>query len=280
MIRSDCELVHHAYGKTGVRLLRLDRSQPQHALLEVSVDVSLEGDFDEAYEGDNSRVVPTDTMKNTVYALARQEPFETIEELGLLLGRHFVEQPQVARARIELAERPWRQLGADAFVGAGEERRTAAVVVERGGERVQAGLANLLILKSARSGFAGFPRDRFTTLADTDDRIFATRLEATWSFVASSADFAAERRRLEAALLEAFAAHDSLSVQHTLAAMGEAALAASPSIDQIHLVMPNKHYLLADLARLGLDNPNHVFVPTDEPAGRIEGTLRRRRVAQ
>jgi urate oxidase len=272
------ELTHHTYGKTAVRLLRLDRSRAAHEIFEVWVETRLEGDFAEAYDGDNSRVLATDTQRNTVYALARTRPFANAEELGLLLARHFVEtQPQVERATISITERPWARLGEapDAFVGAGEQRRTARVVVDSGGELVWSGVRDLLIMKTGRSGFSGFPRDPFTTLPEVDDRILATRLDVEWQLASSTVDFGHVRAAVEPALLAAFVDHNSLSVQHTLKAMGEAALAASPELDEIHLVMPNKHYLLANLTPFGLDNPNVVFIPTDEPAGRIEGRLKK-----
>lgn len=273
------ELIHHAYGKAGVRLLRLERGT-QHEVLEVWVEIRLEGDFAEAYDGDNSRVLPTDTMRNTVYAVARSHGFGSIEELGLLLGRHFIAtQPQVTRATIELLERPWERLAgaADAFVGGGDFRRTAHVRVSREGEQVCGGLRDLLVMKTGRSGFSGFPRDSYTTLPETADRILATRLDAQWQLSGGEVDFRALRVSVETALLDAFVAHESLSVQHTLKAMGQAALETTAEIDEIQLVMPNKHYLLANLGSFGIDNPNHIFIPTDEPAGRIEGTLRRRR---
>lgn len=280
------ELIHNAYGKTGVRLLRLLRGH-RHEVLETSLEIRLEGQFGEAYEGDNSRVLPTDTMKNSVYALARELPFGSAEELCRLLGRHFLNsQAQVSKAIVVSSERPWQRYQNEAatFVGGGEERSTVTYSIERRGddfrERLSAGIGNLLILKTAKSGFEGFPRDRYTTLKDTADRLLATRLEATWDYHHSSpeeVDFLAARARVSAALLQSFADHDSKSVQETLKVMGEAALEAAPEIDQIHLVMPNKHYLLVNLEAFGLDNPNQIFLPTDEPAGRIEGTLRRRR---
>ena len=279
------ELIHNAYGKTGVRLLRLLRGD-RHEVLETSLEIRLEGQFAEAYEGDNSRVLPTDTMKNSVYALARELPFGSAEELCRLLGRHFLNsQAHVSKAIVVSSERPWQRYQNEAatFVGGGEERSTVTYSIERRGddfrERLSAGIGNLLILKTARSGFEGFPRDRYTTLKDTADRLLATRLEATWDYHHSSpeeVDFLAARARVSAALLQSFADHDSKSVQETLKVMGEAALEAAPEIDQIHLVMPNKHYLLVNLEAFGLDNPNQIFLPTDEPAGRIEGTLRRR----
>lgn len=297
------ELLYNAYGKTGVRLLRLLRG-PRHEVLETTLEIRLEGDFAAAYEGDNSRVLPTDTMKNTVYALARELPFGSAEELCRLLGRHFLAtQETVSKATVTSSERPWARFAEEAatFVGAGEERNTVTYVIERGGaedsdagdarntrdargagdfrEQLAAGISNLLILKTAKSGFDNFPRDRYTTLKETSDRLLATRLEATWTYHRASpedVDFVADRVRVYEALLQGFADHDSKSVQETLKAMGEAALAAAPEVDEIHLVMPNKHYLLVNLEPFGLDNPNQIFLPTDEPAGRIEGTLRRR----
>ena len=274
-------VVDHRYGKAGVRLLRLDRSGPVHQLFEATVDTTLEGPFDESYaEGDNSRVLPTDTQKNTVYAMARTREFESPEALARILARHFVDtQEQVETATVRVAEKPWLRHGDHpaAFVAGGEERFTATVVVTADDEKVSSGIDGLVILKSSRSGFEGFPRDEYTLLKETDDRILATRLEARWDYTdAGSVNFADARQRIHQGMLDAFARHDSRSVQHTLYEMAEAALASAPEIHRIFLRMPNKHYLLAQLGPLGLDNPNHIFVPTDEPAGMIEGTVERR----
>jgi urate oxidase len=282
------EITHHAYGKTGVRLLRLAREEGRHEVLETMVEVRLEGDFLEAYlEGDNARVLPTDTMKNTVYALARELSFDSIEAFGWQLARHFLgSQPQVSKVTIFLEERPWHRLGDDgfAFTGGGEERYHATVTADREGTTISSGVRNLLIMKTTRSAFQGFPRDRFTTLKETGDRIFATRLEATWQYGqgilgedggVEALDFGAVRRRLLDAMLAIFADHFSNSVQQSLWEMGRAALETIDVIDEIHLVMPNKHYLVVDLGAFDLDNPNTIFLPTDDPAGRIEGTLRR-----
>ena len=83
------------------------------------------------------------------------------------------------------------------------------------------------------------------------------------------------RARILAALLKEFADHHSMSVQHTLFDMGKAALDAAPEIARITLMMPNLHHLLADLSPFGQDNPNHIFVPIDEPHGSIEATIER-----
>ena len=279
------QLIDHRYGKVGVRLLRLDRSGPEHQLFEATISISLEGDFAEAYaEGDNRRVLPTDTMKNTVYGLAREQSFGTAEAFALLLARHFVAQPQVSQATVRIEEKPWDRHGesGSTFVAGGEHRQTSKVTLHVSGSvAISSGLSGLVVLKSADSGFADFPRDRFTTLKETDDRIFSTSLEARWEVGPSSDpeayDFAKIRQNVMSALLDTFAEHESRSVQHTLYWMGDAALAAAPEIERIFLRMPNKHYLLAQLGAFDLDNPNHIFVPIDEPAGLIEGTVERAR---
>jgi urate oxidase len=280
----------HRYGKNRVLVGVLDRGASPHRYLELAVDLALEGNFGETYtRGDNRRVVPTDTLKNTVFWLARQEAFTTIEELALRLARHLVATyPQVDRAEVVVEQRGWRPIEVggtarvDAFERAGEERATCRARIEAsGGARLDGGLCGLELLKTARSGFSDFFRDERTTLPDTEDRLFATVVEASWRYAAPTGDdgpqpdWAASRAAARGALLCAFADHASLSVQQTLYAMAEAALEASPLLQEIHLVLPNRHHLLADLSRLGLDNPNLVFVPTSEPFGRIEATVRR-----
>ncbi|HUP22571.1 MAG TPA: urate oxidase [Thermoanaerobaculia bacterium] len=276
----------HRYGKNRVLVGVLDRAASPHRYLELAVDVALEGDFGETYtRGDNTRVVPTDTLKNTVYWIAGREPFATIEELALLLARHLVATyPQVDRAEVVVEQRGWRPIAIegeeriDAFERAGEERATACATVEADGRaRLTAGLRGLELLKTAHSGFRDFFRDARTTLQDTDDRLFVTVVEATWLYAVAGEesarpDWEAARGIVRGALLRAFADHESLSVQQTLYAMAEAALDASPLVQEVHLVLPNRHHLLADLSRFGLDNSNVVFVPTSEPFGRIEAT--------
>jgi urate oxidase len=137
---------------------------------------------------------------------------------------------------------------------------------------VGAGISDLIVLKS-RSAFAGFLRDEFTTLADTEDRLLATSLTATWQYRDLGIEFGQAWRAVRQTLLEAFAEHDSKSVQHTLYAMGQAVLGSVDDVKAIRLVMPNKHHLSFDLARIGLQNRNEIFVPTDEPYGLIEATL-------
>jgi urate oxidase len=145
----------------------------------------------------------------------------------------------------------------------------------RAGESFCSGICDLQILKTADSGFAGFLKDEYTTLAETNDRLLGTVLKGDWLYNAVNIDFNEAHTAIRARLLSTFAAHNSLSVQQTLYDMGNAVMNHFPAVEEIHLVMPNKHCLLVDLSRFGLDNPNQVFQPIDEPSGYIEARLRR-----
>ena len=277
-------LTHHSYGKSRVRLTRVTRLPDRHEIRELTVDIRLEGEFDASYTlGDNSRIIATDTMKNVVYALAQGRPAEAIEDFGAVLAGHFVEGfAHVRSASVELFEHPWRRIEVDgvdhphAFVGGGGERRTAGVTRGRDGVSVESGLDGLMILKTTGSGFSGFLRDRHTTLPETTDRIFATEVRSRWSYAPGAVvDWDKAHAEVRRALLETFAVHESLAVQQTLYAMGEAALAASDEIEEITLTLPNQHRILFDLGRFGRSNTNEIFVATDEPFGLITGTLRR-----
>ncbi len=275
------ELTWNRYGKSRIRLVKVRRSRDPHELVDLTIDVQLEGAFAAVYlDGDNGPCLATDTMKNTVYALARQDPIEHVEGFALRLADHFLAKPGVSGVRIGAVEQPWGRLSAGghphphAFVQAGAEHWTAVVTRDAKGSEIVAGLANLVVLKTTDSAFSGFPRDPFTTLPDTEDRIMATSITAAWTYQPGVADFSA-RARVRRALVETFAAHHSRSVQHTLYAMGEAALAACADVTAITLTLPNRHHLLVDLSPFGLDNPNEIFVVTDQPFGLIEATIRR-----
>ncbi|HBL26445.1 MAG TPA: urate oxidase [Acidobacteria bacterium] len=278
-------LAENNYGKQAVRLVTVRRRPAAHELQDVTVAIRLQGDYTAAFqEGDNGGVLPTDTMKNTVYALAAEHPFDDVEDLGLRLTGHVLrENPRVTRATVELTEHLWERIENDgtphphAFRRAGGEQRTALVVRDRAGEavRVQAGLQDLVVMKTARSAFAGFPRDRYTTLKETTDRLLATAVRATWWYTVPAVPFGARWHDVRRHLLATFADHDSLSVQQTLYAMGAAVLEGVPDVEEIHLSMPNKHHIPVDLTPFGLENRNEIFVATAEPYGLIEATVRR-----
>jgi urate oxidase len=282
-------LGENRYGKSRVRLSRITRiHDPQngerHEFNEWTVRVLLHGDFDASFTAaDNSKILPTDTMKNTVYSIARGSKAATIEEFAMELGDYLLNNnPQVSKVSVNIQEKTWERmivngaLEATTFKLGGPELQTVDAVRERGSEwTITSGVDGLTILKTTKSAFTGYIQDKLTTLKPATDRIFGTRAMVQWEFASAAQDFAAVRARVLAALLKTFADHMSMSVQHTLFDMGKAALDAAPEIARIHLAMPNLHHLLADLRPFGQDNPNHIFVPVDEPHGSIEATIER-----
>lgn len=274
-------LTWNRYGKACVRLVKIRRREDPHELVDLTVDVQLEGAFDAVYvEGDNSTCLATDTMKNTVYAFARQDDIEHVEAFAERLANHFAAERAVSRVRISMLEHRWDRVVVagrphpHAFIQPGGEQWTAVVTCDAHGMHVTSGVTNLVVLKTTDSGFSGFPRDQFTTLAETDDRVFATSVTASWQYRLGMKDFDA-RDRIREALIETFAAHDSRSVQHTLYAMAQTALDVCADVTEITLTLPNRHHVLVDLEPFGLDNPHEVFVATDQPFGLIEATVRR-----
>ena len=267
------------YGKTGIRLVYVHRNGEQHEVRELNVKILFEGEFSETYtSGDNSGVLPTDTMKNTVYVLAKQLRWSDIETFARGLAGHFLlHVPHLKQVEIEISETPWEHISghSTAFVQRTRERRTTEMTASRSTKLIRSGLKNLQILKTARSAFAGYVKDEFTTLPETEDRLFGTILDAEWSYARADIDFNGLHKSIREMLLNTFAEHESRSVQHTLFAMAEAVVRAFDVVEEIHLTMPNKHCLPVDLARFGLENPNQIFIPVDEPSGYIEARVTR-----
>jgi urate oxidase len=271
------------YGKAETHVVRVTRSGATHEITDLNVSIALAGDFAASHlSGDNSKVVPTDTQKNTIFAFAKEAPPGEPEDFALRLGRHFAREFQaVSRARVSVEEQPWSRITVEgkphphAFVRSGSERRLAMATCAQDAEWMVAGLTDLVVLKSAGSEFWGFPRDRYTTLEETRDRILATAVTARWRYASTEVDWAASFAEARGALLETFAVKHSLALQQTLYDMGEAVLEARPEIVEVRLSMPNKHHFVVDLAPFGLTNENEVFFAADRPYGLIEGTITR-----
>lgn len=275
-------LAGNRYGKSRVRVVKVTRDAGVHTVREWSVNALIEGDYESCFRsGDNSDVLPTDTMKNTVYSIARGSSASMIEDFAKELVAHFLTNyAQSTAVDVEIKEKLWTRLEVNghghptAFQQQSFELQTTSVHGARGAAvSVSSGLSGLVILKTTDSAFEGYIKDRLTTLRETSDRLFGTDVTASWLYASDNLDFAAARGAIRAALLKAFAEHKSLSVQHTLFAMAEAALAEVSAISEITLTMPNKHCLLIDLTPFGQDNPNEIFVPTEEPHGYIEAKV-------
>ncbi len=271
------------YGKAETHLVRVTRVGATHDIKDINVSIALAGDFDASHmAGDNSNVVPTDTQKNTVFAYAKDAPVGEIEDFALRLARHFVDDfVAVRRARVTIEEYAWARIKAagephpHAFMRTSAEKRLVTVTCTGDEGWVVSGLSDLVLLKSTGSEFWGYPRDRYTTLEETRDRVLATAVVARWRYAVDKVDWGAAFAQTRSALIEAFALKHSLALQQTLYAMGEAALKARPEIAEIRLALPNKHHFVVDLSPFGLENDSEVFYAADRPYGLIEGTVMR-----
>jgi len=274
------------YGKAEVRVVKVTRDTARHEIEDLNVTSQLRGDFAAAHlAGDNSHVVPTDTQKNTIFAFAR-DGVGSPEAFLLRLAEHFTSSfDWVSGGRWEAESFAWHRIlvgGAEhdhSFVRSGQEVRTAVVVADGADRHVIGGLKELTVLKTTQSGFAGYPKDRYTTLPETADRILATDVAARWLYAGEDIDYNAVYASVRMLLLEAFAEKYSAALQTTLFEMGRRVLEVHPEIAEIRFSMPNKHHFVVDLAPFGLDNPNEVFFAADRPYGLIEATVAREGVA-
>ncbi|NRQ48261.1 factor-independent urate hydroxylase [Aeromicrobium stalagmiti] len=291
IVLGDIVLGDNQYGKAECRLVKVTRDADVHHIEDLNVTSQLRGDFEACHtDGDNSRVVATDTQKNTVYAFAKEHGIGSPEQFLITLGRHFVDDfAWVSGGRWEAEQYSWERIVVDgqphdhSFARTGRETRTAVVQVDGDTTHVVAGLTDCTVLKSTGSEFHGFPRDRYTTLQETDDRILATSVTAWWRYggladagaAGGQVDFNSTYAAVRDLMLSTFATFHSLALQQTLFAMGRAVLEAHPEIAEIKFSMPNKHHFLVDLAPFGLDNPNEVFFAADRPYGLIQSTVQR-----
>jgi urate oxidase len=274
------------YGKSEVRLLRVTRGAGpagEDLLRDWNVSTSLSGDLADSHlTGSNAKVLPTDSQKNKVYALAKElggdlEP----EAFALELGSFFVSaQEPITRARVSVEEYGWTPIGATgySFARAGDLVRTTVVHVDAvRGTSVASGLKDLTVLNTTASEFWGYPKDAYTTLPETKDRVLATSVNASWRFrpdaVAAGVDWGAAFALAKSAILATFAGTYSYSLQQMLYAIGAALLDALPSVCEVRLALPNKHHYLVDLAPFGLSNEREVYLAGDRPYGLIEGTV-------
>ncbi len=274
------------YGKSRVRLVKVVRDGDTHDLYEWNVNVYLTGDFEACFtDGDNTGLLATDTMKNTVYAVARTSTATTPEAFAIEYAQFLsTRNPQITSVRVYIEEKTWIRIKADgekhgsAFMQRGPDVATVDILLPQGGPpAVTSGVKGLLILKTSHSSFAGFKRDELTTLPETWDRLFGTEATIIWNYSELPADPAATRTAIMNTLLTTFSNHDSLSVQQTLYAMAKAVLATQPLVAEITQTLPNRHNIPIDFSKnqppFNFEPNNSIFVPQDEPSGHIHARV-------
>ncbi len=286
-------LGQNQYGKAETRVVRVTRDGRTHHVKDLNVSVALSGAMDEVHlSGSNASVLPTDTMKNTVFAFAKEHGIESAEQFGIHLAGHFVaSQPSITRARVRIEEYAWDRIAppgagdgsGHSFVRRGQETRTTEVTHEGAGWQVVSGLRDLVVMNSTDSEFWGYVKDKYTTLPEARDRVLATAVDARWRYGWTGEGEPAPAwdesyGQVRDHLLTAFADTYSLSLQQTLYAMGTRVVESRPEVDEIRLSLPNKHHFLVDLAPFGLKNDTAdgaVYFAADRPYGLIEGTVLR-----
>lgn len=273
---ANVRLTKNQYGKAENRVVRINRDTDRHEIRDLNVTSQLRGDFAAAHlEGDNGHVVPTDTQKNTIFAFAK-DGIESPEKLLLALADHFTgEFDWVSGGRWAAEEFGWARIDDHdhCFYRAAPEIRTAVLVRDGDEDTMMSGFYDLTVLKSTQSGFAGYPKDKYTTLQETDDRIMATDISTRWRYNTTDLDFDATYDRIKKSIMTSFTDHYSRALQETLYKMAQAVIDANPEVDEIKFSCPNKHHFVSDLSPFGLDNPNEVFYAADRPYGLIEATF-------
>lgn len=276
------------YGKAETRVVRVYRDTARHELVDLNVTSQLRGAAfaDSFLTGDNARVIATDTQKNTVFAFAKERGIRSPEEFLQTLAEHFTTEFDWVEGGLWQAEQyEWERIAVDgqphdhSFVRKGQGTRLATVQMTDAATHVTGGVKDLTVLKSTGSEFTGFVRDRYTTLAETTDRIMATDVTARWRYLPEAVDAGIDYNALYpealSVLLSAFTEVHSLALQQTMFEMGRALVAARSEIAEVRFSMPNKHHFVVDLSPFGLENPNEVFFAADRPYGLIEGTVTR-----
>jgi urate oxidase len=268
-------LGENRWGKSDIRVSKIERTESEDEFLDLTVQVLLQGEVEAAHlRGDNRGVLPTDTMKNTVYGLAQEHLTRDLEAFAALLCGHFLEREGISAADVSLLQRLWDRVGPSGFTGGGSESRLARVAAGTSAG-VWAGVEGLVVLKTTGSAFSGFPRDEFTLLPETEERILATSVKAVWRYSATPANTTATWELAREAMIDSFFAEPSQSVQHQGWMMAEALLAAIPEIGEVEFRLPNQHHLAYGLSRFGLEDRGIVFQPVSEPYGDIGFTVTR-----
>jgi urate oxidase len=277
------KLVKHTYGKARVRVMRIHREGDRHDVRELTVQCMLTGDFGRIFtDADNSLAVSTDTVKNVINVVARENLSLANEPFCSAVARRFFESyPQVETVTIDAEETKWARLAIDgvphahSFLLDNNGRNSVRLEATRQNEAITSGVVGFTFMKTTNSGWDKYLKDKYTTILETRDRMCATSLDASWRWSRAPNDYPAVNAKIMSTMLDVFASTYSESVQDSLFRMGSAALSAVPELTDVSLAAPNKHYLLMNLEPFNLENDNQVFLPTDEPHGQIECTVGR-----
>jgi len=282
---TDVILTANQYGKAENRVVRVVRDTDRHEVADLNVTSQLRGDFEAAHtKGDNSHVVPTDTQKNTIFAFAK-DGIPSPEAFLLRLADHFTSEfDWVTGGRWAADQFGWTRIDDHdhAFYRGAPEIRTAVLVRDGDTNTMLSGFYSLTVMKTTESGFVGYPKDKYTTLQETTDRILATDISVKWRYNTTDSaeiDFNALYDSVKATILTEFSKGYSNALQQDLYDMAAAVIDRHPQIDEVKFSCPNKHHFLSDLSFCGLENPGEVFYAADRPYGLIEATIQRRGAA-
>jgi len=286
VMATSATLVSAQYGKARVRLFKTKKTDTKHFVTNYTVQVLLSGpQFESSFtRSDNSLVIPTDTVKNTIYFKAR-ESFSSPEEFAHLIANHFLGFKHVETVRVEITETMWNRMivkGSEhphSFTRSTGETRIANLVQTRSSIELYGGIKDFVVLKTTESGFVGFHKCNLTVLPEVDDRILATNVSATWKYHPSALQAKANFNQIftdsKQLITDVFATEYSPSVQATLWSVSTKMLQYFDMIEEVKFALPNLHHWEIDFTRFGLENTGEIFVAVDEPHGQIEGTVRR-----
>lgn len=209
-------------------------------------------------EADNSVVVATDSIKNTIYIKAKEHPVNPPELYASILGQHFVDKyAHISVANVKVVVHRWTRMTVDgsphphSFYRDGEEKRVIEARVTRGAVELKSSITDLTVLKSTGSAFHSFVRDEYTSLPETWDRILSTDIDCSWTWKPFSGVDAVQNgvERFDKAwesarkiTMKTFAVDESASVQNTMYKMSEQILEAVPEVQLVGYSLPNKHY--------------------------------------
>lgn len=276
-------LSSHSYGASHIPLLRITRRGDRHDLRDLVIGVGVEGDVADAFtRGDNALLLPSDTLRNTAHAIARDETLAEIEHIGMALAGHFMShQPQFTRVRIDLAEQPWARLPVggraqgQAFTTSNSERRTAVVTSNGSRMSVVAGLDDFTIMKTGGAAFEGYLADQFTTVASAPERVLSVTAAASWTYVHDEVPFGVTWHAIRQLLIEAFVEHHSRSAEHTAHAMADMVLASYVDVGDVTVRLRQRSLPLVELEKFGIENGRVLFQPEEAPELTADVTLSR-----